>query len=189
MASPLTNKAYWLFSSGSRAVTSDGAAIIFDRQPAPVPVDIDLVLSVRCVIDDPHLAAGQGIVYAKPRPFSLIAGAITTVGDGVYYRFYHGDYHRLYPVISDFTILGITNTVGYKVHAVAVAAIQRLIAMLNPRSYVTSFSTGGQSTSFPSFSEALQYYKDLQASINSLYSRGKVSWSNPPSLPVGGLGW
>ncbi|MDR1398654.1 MAG: hypothetical protein LBJ41_01850 [Treponema sp.] len=178
--------AYWLFSNGSRCVTSDGAAIIFDKQPQPIPPVLDDILGVRSLIDDPHFAAGQGIIYASPRPYSLITGAITTDGNGRYYRYGHKRYHLMYPVLSDFTISSLP---GKNVYQKAVAAIQRLIAMLNPSTYTTSFSTGGQSTSFPSFAEVMQYYKDLELSLSKLYSKGKISWANPKSLPVGGEGW
>jgi len=176
---------YWIFSDGARAVTSNGASLVFDSETPPPepPVGLEKILSVRSLIDDPVGCAAAGITYASVMPnyIQFALGAFVTTGDGVYYRRDETGWTLVKTMFAD-AVIG--NTDG-GIYGAAVAMIARIIANANPRNYLTSYSTGGQSFSYPSFSEYLQHYKDLQAAIMAALGKAKRGWANPDCAEVG----
>jgi hypothetical protein len=160
---------YWIASNGNFLITDNGARIIFNSGdvPPPVPAGIEILLKIRSLIDDPLGAASMGITYADTLPATAAPDSIWTTGDGVYQQWDGANWKPLKPLLSDAVI-----DTGLSVYGGATLAIARLIAMIDPRKYMVSFNTGGQSITFPSYADYRQHFLDLQAAITAASPTG-----------------
>ena len=170
---------YWLGSNGKLLVTENGSGIVFNpaAAPPPPPDFIRRILEIRSLIDDPNGAATKGLSYAPFLPERPADGTIWTVGDGVYLLRKDGEWLTLPVLLSDATVVAC---------ATATAALVRIIASLNPRDYIVSFSTGGQSTSYPSFADYRQHFVDLKAAIDAANPASGAARFRVGRIPVGG---
>jgi ribosomal protein S8 len=170
--------AYWIFSDGKRAITSNGANIIFNSdtpEPTPISDGLKRILLVRSLINDPDGAQSVGITYsaALPDVSTLAEGAIVTTGNGVYHQVKSGEYVTLSVKFSDAAIDSSGKSGG-------------LTFCLKPEEYITSFSTGGQSTSFGSYTEYLTYFDRLQNAIAKIYGVKSPARYNGPRVRYDG---
>lgn len=171
--------AFWIGSNGKLLVTDNGANIVFDPAAAPpAPPDfIKKILEIRSLIDDPVGAATAGLSWASPLPSVPAEGTVWTAGDGIYFRISGGVRAALPVLLSDAVVLACGS---------APAALTRIIASINPRDYIVSFSTGGQSTAYPSFAEFRQHFIDLKAAIEAAVPGSGAARFSPHRVLVGG---
>ena len=126
---------------------------------AETPAWLGEVIQVRRSIGDP---VTSDFIYIEELSSSseALKNVAYTMGDGEYW-FYDGLEWRLYSLkCSDAYIKLLAGKHG-KIGA-AIKLIDNLIAQIDPTDYINSGNTGGQSMSFPSLQEVLNYYTTLR---------------------------
>lgn len=140
-------------------VTNDGYfRIIEGDNPPPVPACLVNVLRLRKMIHDPKV---NDIFYVASLPDSAPPCISFTTGDGVYFTMVNGEWKKLPLKFTDSYIveeLKLTRSVW----TAAIALIDRLIARIDPDDYIVSGNAGGQSISFPSLGDMIEFYRALR---------------------------
>jgi len=124
---------------------------------AEIPAWLDEVIQIRRSIGDP--VTGD-FVYAEELPETAPQNIAYTKGDGEY-SFHDGVEWRKYSLkISDAYIKLLAGKHGRI--GTAIKLIDNLIAQIDPTDYINSGNAGGQSMSFPSLQEVMNYYTTLR---------------------------
>jgi hypothetical protein len=145
------------------------------------------IIEVRRSIGDPITA--DFVFFIEELPETALNNTAYTTGDGEY-KFFDGVEWRPYNLkFSDGYIQGLVEGLG-RLKA-AIKLIDILIARIDPTDYITSGNAGGQSVSFPSLGEIMDYYKALR---NQLIEEEKAAAGVNSGLmvhtvkrPVGGV--
>jgi hypothetical protein len=121
------------------------------------PAWLKEIFETRRGIGDPVTA---DFVFIDKLPKTAPPNTAHTAGNGVY-KFYNGVEWREYGLkFSDGYVRGLLEGLG-RVKA-AVKLVDNLIARIDPADYLTSGNAGGQSVSFPSLRDVLDYYNALR---------------------------
>jgi len=124
------------------------------------PDELKEIFEVRRRIGDPVTA---DFVYTEELPETAPEKTAYTTGNGEY-KYFDGVEWRLYVLkFSDGYIKGLIEGLGHI--KAAIRLIDNLIARIDPADYITSGNAGGQSVSFPSLGEVLDYYNALRKSL------------------------
>jgi len=119
--------------------------------------DLHEIIEVRRRIGDPITA---DFCVVDELPTEARQNSAFTTGNGEY-KFFDGVEWREYSLkFSDGYIKGLVEGFG-KIRA-SIRLIDNLMARIDPTDYLTSGNAGGQSVSFPSLSEVVDYYKSLR---------------------------
>jgi hypothetical protein len=124
---------------------------------AEKPVWLDEVIQIRRSIGDP--VTGD-FVYVDELPETAPQNTAYTTGSGEY-RFHDGVEWRLYSLKCGDAYIRLLAGKHGRIGA-AVKLIDTLIAQIDPADYLTGGNAGGQSMSFPSLQEVLDYYTTLR---------------------------
>jgi len=119
-------------------------------------IDIDDVFQVRRSIGNP--VAGDFTLVAELPETGLLNTAYTT-GNGEYW-FYDQEWQK-YPLKFGDAFIKLLVKQHGRIKA-SIKLIDNLIAQLDPLDYINSGNAGGQSMSFPSLNEVLEYYNALR---------------------------
>jgi hypothetical protein len=124
--------------------------------PSP-PEWLQEVIRVRRRIGDP---ATSDFVYVETLPDTAQPNIAFTAGDGQYW-FYRGGHWKPYTLkFSDFYIRQLIEERGQL--KAALRLIDNMIARIDPTDYLTAGNMGGQSVSFLTLAEVLDYYHRLR---------------------------
>jgi len=124
---------------------------------AEIPAWLDEIIQVRRSIGDP--VTGD-FAYVEELPETAPQNTAYTKGDGEYW-FHDGVEWRKYSLkFGDPYIKLLAGKYG-RIGA-AVKLIDNLIAQIDPTDYINSGNAGGQSMSFPSLQEVMNYYTTLR---------------------------
>jgi len=129
------------------------------------PAWLDEVFQIRRSIGDP--VTGD-FVYAEELPETAPQNIAHRTGNGEY-RFYDGAEWREYSLkFGDAYIRLLAGKYGQL--GASIKLIDSLIAQIDPTDYITSGNAGGQSMSFPSLQEVMDYYKTLRGILFEEYA-------------------
>jgi len=124
---------------------------------AEKPAWLDEVIQIRRSIGDP--VTGD-FVFTDELPDTAPQNIAHTKGDGEYW-FHDGVEWRKYSLrFGDAYIKLLAGKYGRL--GASIKLIDNLIAQISPEDYVTSGNAGGQSMSFPSLQEVMNYYTTLR---------------------------
>lgn len=137
-----------------RALERDGS------EPAPPPGWLQMIIRVRRSIGDP--VTGD-FICADALPETAQPNTAFTLGDGVYWFYSAGAWKRYTLKFGDMYIRKLAEERG-RLRA-AIRLIDDLIAHIDPADYITSGNAGGQSVSFLSLAEVMEYYNLLRARL------------------------
>jgi len=121
------------------------------------PAWLDEVIQVRRSIGDP--VTGD-FVYVDELPETAPQNTAYTKGDGEYW-FYDGVEWRKYSLKCGDAYIRLLVGKHGRIGA-AIKLIDTMIAQIDPTDYITSGNAGGQSMSFPSLQEVMNYYTALR---------------------------
>lgn len=177
-----------------------------DGEPEHIPSpDLERVIKVRLLIGDPDVSL-IGFVEELPngteKPFK---GAILTLGKGEYFQWRglpifqeQPKEEETEPVEPEPPIIGQWEKIELETHdieieflngsifEVAKKIVKKSIAKINVSGYITSFSAGGQNTSFASpadmlelLEKKLQFLNELEGKKHPLFTvqKSAVGWS------------
>ena len=115
------------------------------------------IIQVRRKIGDPITT---DFLIVDDLPAEPLIDTAYTIGDGVY-QYFDGVDWRLYSLkFSDNYISELINKHG--ILRACIRLIDNLIARIDPTVYLSSANTGGQSMSFQTLSEVLDFYNRLR---------------------------
>jgi len=115
------------------------------------------VFDVRRSIGDP---VTSDFVLVDTLPDCALQNTAHTTGNGEYWYFDELEWRRYTIKFSDAYVQLLIDKLG-KLRA-AIKLINNLIAQIDPTSYLSSGNAGGQSMSFPSLQDVLDYYNTLK---------------------------
>lgn len=140
-------------------MTDDGSIrIVTLSEPLSVPPDwLQDVIRVRRNSGDP---LAYDFIFVDSLPASMSLNIALTQGDGAYY-YYDGTQWKRYDLkFSDAYIRELVERRG--ILKASVKLIDNLLARIDPADYITSGNAGGQSVSFLTLAEIIQYYQALR---------------------------
>ena len=122
-----------------------------------MPAQLQQIIEVRRSIGDPITA---DFVIVATLPETALPKTAHTTGDGRYW-FFDGVDWRLYALkFNDAYIQILVNEQGR--HKAAIRLVDDLLARLDPADYLTAGNAGGQSVSFSTLTEAMEFYRVLR---------------------------
>lgn len=141
-------------------ITEDGELrFIMEHPLTPIipPEWLREVIRVRRRIGDP---VTSDFVYIETLPSAAQPNIAFTTGDGQYW-FYRGGQWKPYTLkFSDSYIRQLVQDRGQL--KAAIRLIDNLIARIDPTDYLTAGNMGGQSVSFPTLTELMDFYHRLR---------------------------
>ena len=115
------------------------------------------VIDVRRNIGDP---IASDFIVVDDLPLEPFKGIAYTTGDGIYSYFNGLKWQQFDIKFTDNYIERLISERG-KLRA-SIRLIDNLIALINPDDYIAAGNTGGQSMSFSSLAEVVNYYEGLR---------------------------
>jgi hypothetical protein len=141
------------------------------------------ILQIRQLIGDP---IASSINYADPLPSDALNGAVYTTGNGVYQAWRYGAWKAVKLQIDDVKIEEVDTSAN--IYVSALAAVDALIARINPLDYITSGNAGAQSVSFPTIESVYASFNLKKAQIEKMaIQSGYVLQARRHPVPVGGV--
>jgi len=121
---------------------------------------LDEIFQIRRSIGDPVTG---NFVYVDAFPDTAQRNTAYTTGDGKY-QFFNGLEWREYNLKFGDAYIGLLVEKHGRLGA-SIKLVNNLIAQINPKEYITSGKAGGQSMSFPSLRDVLDYYNTLRDAL------------------------
>jgi hypothetical protein len=140
-------------------ITEQGIERVLEDVSGPiVPPDwLQDVIRVRRSIGDPVTA---DFIFVDTLPAAMQPNTAVTTGDGQYWFYRSGQWKPYALKFSDNYVRQLAEERG-RLRA-AVRLIDNLIARIDPTDYITSGNAGGQSVSFLTLAEVLDFYNRLR---------------------------
>jgi hypothetical protein len=183
----MNEKGVRISNNGATAIkqTANGFLAITDPTVSLPSDDLQEIIKARLAVRDPRQALD--IVYFEELPPTGISGTAYTIGDGAYYVYDEkkGGWLVCKIFISDGRLSDFIKRDGLV--GGELSAIDFIIAGLDPSDYLQSMTAGAESFSFPTYSEALEWFKLQKQMIADANGTNCGRYFKIKSRAVGGI--